>query len=86
MNDQQWSEQQPQAVDVAGIHMPFWSMVGFMVKWAIASIPAAIIFLVILAVIQTVIVAVFFVSLFYYSEPFHKFVLNLHQYLFPGAQ
>ena len=23
--------------------MPFWSMVGFMVKWSIASIPAMII-------------------------------------------
>jgi hypothetical protein len=23
--------------------MPFWSMVGFMIKWAIAAIPAAIV-------------------------------------------
>lgn len=28
------------AVRVVDIKMPFWSMVGFMVKWAIASIPA----------------------------------------------
>lgn len=28
-------------VVVEDIHMDFWSMVTFMVKWAIASIPAA---------------------------------------------
>jgi hypothetical protein len=28
---------------VTDIHMPFGSMVGFMVKWVIASIPAIII-------------------------------------------
>jgi hypothetical protein len=33
----------PQQVIVTDIHMPFGSMVGFMVKWAIASIPAIII-------------------------------------------
>ena len=32
-----------QDVVVTDIQMPFWSMVGFMVKWAIASIPALII-------------------------------------------
>lgn len=31
------------AVKVVDIKMPFWSMVGFMVKWAIASIPAFLI-------------------------------------------
>jgi hypothetical protein len=35
--------------------MPFWSMVRFMVKWAIAAIPAIII----LAIIGTIISAVF---------------------------
>ena len=30
-------------VVVTNIQMPFGSMVGFMIKWAIASIPAAII-------------------------------------------
>ena len=30
-------------VVVTDIHMPFWSMVIFMVKWALASIPAIII-------------------------------------------
>jgi hypothetical protein len=32
-----------QKVIVTDIHMPFASMVGFMVKWALASIPAMII-------------------------------------------
>ncbi len=36
-------------VTVTGFEMPFFNMVGFMVKWAFASIPAAI---VILAVIM----------------------------------
>jgi hypothetical protein len=39
-----------QQVVVTDIHMPFGSMVGFMVKWAIASIPALII-LVLLGII-----------------------------------
>lgn len=30
-------------VTVVDIKMPFWSMVTFMVKWAIAAIPAIII-------------------------------------------
>tara|TARA_R110000822_G_scaffold187752_29_gene326988 strand:+ start:12277 stop:12465 length:189 start_codon:yes stop_codon:yes gene_type:complete len=30
-------------VVITDIKMPFWSMVGFMVKWAIAAIPAIII-------------------------------------------
>ena len=33
----------PTRVQVTDINMPFASMVGFMVKWAIASIPALII-------------------------------------------
>jgi len=37
-------------VVVVDVKMPFWSMVMFMVKWAIASIPAILI-LVVLAVI-----------------------------------
>jgi hypothetical protein len=32
--------QSPRNVVVADIRMPFWSMVVFMVKWAIAAIPA----------------------------------------------
>jgi len=30
-------------VVVVDVNMPFWSMVWFMVKWAIAAIPAGII-------------------------------------------
>lgn len=30
-------------VTVTGVEMPFFGMVGFMVKWAIASIPAGLI-------------------------------------------
>jgi hypothetical protein len=43
------------AVVVRDIDMPFGSMVGFMVKWAIAAIPAAII----LAIVWFVIAAMF---------------------------
>lgn len=34
----------PNEVVIKDINMPFWSMVGFMVKWSLASIPAALIF------------------------------------------
>jgi hypothetical protein len=37
-------------VIVTDIHMPFGSMVGFMVKWAIASIPALLILFVLFVV------------------------------------
>ncbi|MCZ6635889.1 MAG: hypothetical protein O7G87_21025 [bacterium] len=36
-------DEDTQRVTVVNIHMPFWSMVVFMVKWSIASIPALII-------------------------------------------
>ncbi len=37
-------DQEPQRqVIVTDIRMPFWSMVTFMVKWVIASIPAFLI-------------------------------------------
>jgi hypothetical protein len=39
-------------VVVTDIHMPFWSMVGFMVKWAIAAIPALIILAIIGALLS----------------------------------
>jgi len=42
-------------VTVVDIRMPFWSMVTFMIKWAIASIPA----LIILAVLWTLLAALF---------------------------
>ena len=33
-------DEDTQRVTVVNIRMPFWSMVVFMVKWSIASIPA----------------------------------------------
>ncbi len=42
-------------VVITDIKMPFWSMVVFMVKWAIAAIPAFII----LAILGAVIVGFF---------------------------
>jgi hypothetical protein len=42
----------PTRVVVTDIRMPFWSMVVFMVKWAIAAIPAFLILIVIWAVIM----------------------------------
>jgi hypothetical protein len=51
MND----EANTQRVVVTDIHMPFWSMVIFMVKWALASIPAIIILTVIAALAWRVI-------------------------------
>jgi len=47
-------EEDSKEVVVTDIRMPFWSMVWFMVKWVIASIPAFII----LAIIFWLVVAV----------------------------
>lgn len=44
-----------QRVVVTDIHMPFWSMITFMVKWALASIPAIIILTLIAALAWRVI-------------------------------
>ena len=41
-------------VTIVNIKMPFWSMVFFMVKWAIASIPAILILLVLWAMFISV--------------------------------
>lgn len=40
---QKQHKRESSSVIVTDIDMPFWSMVSFMVKWAIASIPAIII-------------------------------------------
>lgn len=40
------SEEGSKEVVVVDIDMPFWSMVRFMIKWAIASIPAIIVLMV----------------------------------------
>lgn len=45
-------------VTVVDIKMPFWSMVTFMVKWVIASIPAFIILAAIWVVLATIAAAV----------------------------
>lgn len=47
-----------QEVTVVDIKMPFWSMVTFMVKWVIASIPAFIILAAIWVVLATIAAAV----------------------------
>ena len=49
----------PEPVSVVDIRMPFWSMVEFMIKWAVAAIPAILILTVLGAVIIGVIVGLF---------------------------
>jgi hypothetical protein len=41
-------------VVITDIRMPFWSMVALMIKWAIASIPAAIVLMIIFFLLWTV--------------------------------
>ena len=48
-----------QKVVVTDIRMPFWSMVIFMVKWVFASIPALLIFSLIMSLIMTGITTLF---------------------------
>ena len=40
------SESKPRPVVIVDIDIPFWSMVEFMVRWALAAIPAGIILVV----------------------------------------
>ena len=47
-------------VTVTDVNMSFRAMVNFMVKWALASIPAAIILMVIGAAVWTVVAGMFF--------------------------
>jgi hypothetical protein len=58
------SPQEPSPVRIVDVDMPFGSMVTFMVKWALAAIPALIILFVI-AVILSAMVAGFFGALFH---------------------
>jgi len=53
------NESSKQEVIVTDIHMPFRSMVLFMVKWAVASIPALLILGVLAGVLWTVVVGSF---------------------------
>ncbi len=48
-----------QEVTVTDINMPFWSMVVFMVKWAVAAIPAMLI-LFCAAAAATAVLTIFF--------------------------
>lgn len=43
----------PMRVRVVDIDMPFWSMTGFMVKWAIATIPAILLIVALGALLMT---------------------------------
>ena len=52
-------ETTPQRVVVVDIKMPFSSMVAFMVKWAVAAIPALIILIVLGALFSSVIIGLF---------------------------
>ena len=44
-----------QEVIVTDINMPFWSMVRFMIKWAVASIPAIIVLMLLFSVLTAVV-------------------------------
>ena len=46
-------------VNIVDIYMPFGSMVVFMVKWAIASIPAILILMVLFAIFGGLILGIF---------------------------
>jgi hypothetical protein len=46
-------------VVVVDVKMPFWSMVTFMVKWAIAAIPAILILVVLGAMLAGLVVGMF---------------------------
>ncbi len=51
--------QDAQKVVVTDIRMPFWSMVMFMVKLVLASIPALIIFSMIISLVMAVVTMLF---------------------------
>ena len=49
--EDEFDEPEIQEVVIYGINMPFWSIVGFMVKVALASIPAYLILMVLGALV-----------------------------------
>lgn len=57
--EQQAHEHDTTPVAIVDIHMPFMSMVTFMVKWAIASIPAIIILMLIFALVSFILGSIF---------------------------
>ena len=48
-------QEQGSNVNIQNVNMPFWSMVGLIIKWSIAAIPAGIVMLVIGLIIWFVI-------------------------------
>jgi len=48
-----------QKVIVTDIQMPFWSMVVFMIKWTVASVPALIILSLLVGLVVALIGALF---------------------------
>ncbi|MFZ2642653.1 MAG: hypothetical protein WA117_16770 [Verrucomicrobiia bacterium] len=58
-------DETPTAVIVTDIDMPFWSMVTFMFKWAIASIPA----LIALAFVGLVVSGLFTTAISFLASP-----------------
>lgn len=53
------AENNKQEVVVVDIDMPFWSMVRFMIKWVIASIPAFIVLMVLFSIVMLLLGALF---------------------------
>ncbi len=85
MRDQGMTEQQPQAVVITGIRIPFWSMVGLMVRWSIASIPAFCVLIVIGLGFISLFIALF-IGLFHYFAPgaLSAFFMGPFRALIPG--
>jgi 1-acyl-sn-glycerol-3-phosphate acyltransferase len=46
-------------VAIVDVNMPFGSMVVFIIKWALASVPAALILIVIFGVLYAILRAIF---------------------------
>ena len=59
LNKEQQQKKEDKSVYVKGFNMPFWTMVMFMVKWALASIPAFIILAIIGAIFVVLYLALF---------------------------
>ena len=78
-------DESPQAVHITGIHVPFWSVVGFMVKWSIASIPALVILGILVLAIEGIIVLVSIALVHYFSPGAFTSLLGPFGAFVPGA-
>ena len=67
----------PAAVTVIDVQMPFWSMVVFMVKWAIAAIPAVLI----LVIVGVGLAAIFRALLFASKPEYLKWMIRAQRFL-----